>query len=293
MRTPEILASAGIRIWRAGESTYVTEGWVGAVCPWCDRGAGRPGLGFPINGHGRGNCWRCGPHSLYETLVAYGTEPKRAYELAGGQDRGPAVSAAPRGKLELPAGVGPLLPVHRNYLAGRGFDPDELVERWGIGGIGLAVHFAFSVYIPIYQDGEQVSWNTRVASDAVPHTQRYRGARRDQEAVPRGEVLYGEEYCRHGVVVHEGPTDVFATGPGSVCTAGLGFSRGQVRRLARFPLRAICFDAEPGAQRRARKLADQLASMPGETFVVQLTTGKDSASADDSEVAELRKRFLE
>jgi len=293
MRIGDILQSAGIRFWRHGESSYVTEGWVGTECPFCGRGSNRPGLGFPVAGTGRGSCWKCGSKSLYETLVAYGTEPRRAYELCGGMDRAPARTETPRGKLVLPPGVGELLPMHRRYLESRGFDPDELVERWGIGGIGLSPTHAWSVFLPIVQDGETVSWNTRVASDAVPHTQRYRGARRDQEIVPRGEVLYGEQYCRHGVVVHEGPTDVWRTGSGAVCTAGLGFSRGQIRRLARFPLRAICMDSEPGAQRRARKLASQLECFPGSTYVVELTTGKDAATASDDEIAELRSRFLE
>ncbi len=67
----------------------------------------------------------------------------------------------------------------------------------------------------------------------------------------------------------------------------------QLRAIAEFPVRAICFDAEPEAQRRAAALAEQLALFPGQTHVVLLQTGKDAAGADPAEVAEIRQEFLE
>jgi hypothetical protein len=291
MTITEILDECRIRFWRHGESSYVTANWIGVECPFCGGGSNRPGLGFSFQSHRWGTCWKCGPHSLWDVLTAYEVPRERIRGLLGqlSPERRQSQPET-RGKLELPAGLGELGRAHRRYLEGRGFDPDELAQLWGLRGIGVAASLAWRIFIPIRRDGETVSWTTRALSNDVPPTERYRGAGRGQESVPRAEVLFGEEYVRHGVVVTEGPFDVFAVGPGAVCTCGTGFSRGQVRRLVRYPIRVVAFDRDAG--RRARQLADALSPFPGSTYLVQLS-GKDPAETPRREIRELRRRFLE
>ena len=294
MNIPALLDAHRIPFRRHGESSNVTEGWVGLECVWCGRGTGKFGLGVHLRS-GAVSCWKCGKRSLVDVLHAYAGLPyARAREVLGDVvlDRGRR-DDAPRGTLTIPAGVGDLLPCHRRYLSGRGFDPDEIAEVWRVQGIGLAPRLAWRLFLPIHQGGEVVSWTTRAIGD-VPHMERYRGANRHEEAVHRGDLLYGEQYAGHGVVVHEGQTDVWRTGPGAVCTAGVGFSRGQIVRLSRFAPIAICFDSDPAAQRRARELADALAvlSPAGAVDVVRLS-GPDPATSPEDEIRELRKRYLE
>jgi hypothetical protein len=107
----------------------------------------------------------------------------------------------------------------------------------------------------------------------------------------RKDLLYGEDYCRDAIVVTEGPTDAWRIGPGAVATFGLAYSRAQVLRISRYPLRVICFDSEPEAQRQARRMRDELTAFPGETVIVRLDS-KDAASAKPKEVRQLRE-FLE
>lgn len=199
----------------------------------------------------------------------------------------------PVGKLERPAGLGPLLPAHKRYLAGRGFDADELVARWNLQALGPNLGaLSWRIYIPIQNAaGIQVSWTTRAIGD-VPHGQRYRGAARTQSAVPRGDCLFGIEHVRHACVVTEGQFDVLWGGYGFVATAGVGFSPAQILALADIPVRAILFDNAPAARRRAHQLATRLAPFSGETYVVS-TSGPDPASSPRAEAAELRNRFLE
>jgi len=289
MQIPDLLRAHGIDFRRHGESSLVTEGWVGVVCPWCGVGTGKHGLGIHLR-TGKLSCWKCGGHSLASLLhAAGGLSWDKAKKAAGDVSRQRAPDTPARGRLVLPSGVGELEPAHRRYLESRGFDPDELAAFWKLQGIGRHPRLAWRIFIPVHQDGEVVSWTTRAIGD-VPHGQRYRGAERDQEAVPRRDVLYGEDHVRHAVVVHEGQFDVYRTGPGAVCTAGTGFSSGQIRRLSRYPLRVICFDQGAAAQIRARELADALAPFPGETLVARLSA-KDAATAPESEIRELR-RFL-
>jgi len=61
-----------------------------------------------------------------------------------------------------------------------------------------------------------------------------------------------------------------------------------VLRLSRYPVRGVCFDSEPAAQRRAHELVDLLSAFEGETFNIQIDS-KDPGCATDSEVATIRK----
>jgi hypothetical protein len=288
-----VLRTLGIPFWESGQSSLVTSGWYGIKCPYCDNGKNKPGLGV----HARTlktSCWRCGPRGLAKALADASGQPYRVVrELLGG-----VVPEQPldpvKGKLVLPDGLEPLGPLHRDYLAGRGFDPDHVAELWGLKGIGSG-HGVMSwrVYIPIRNaQGQQVSWTTRAIGDKIPHGLRYRGASAEQSLVPRSECLFGIEHVRSSCVVCEGQMDVIAVGPGAVCTAGVGFSRAQILTIAEIPTRCIVFDSEPSAQKRAKELASRLSLYDGETHIATVS-GPDPASSPKEDLQELRSLFLE
>ena len=152
----------------------------------------------------------------------------------------------------------------------------------------MSVRLPWRLFIPFHIHGEVVSWTTRsIGQNGL----RYVSASSDQEKVNHKSILYGEDFCRHAVIVHEGPFDVWRTGPGAVATCGTGFSRSQLLRLSNYPVRVICFDNEKQAQQRATELCDLLEPFPGETIQVTLDA-KDAAEASDKEINQLR-RFLE
>jgi DNA primase len=183
-----------------------------------------------------------------------------------------------------------MLPVHRKYLSNqRRLDPDEIAQLWGVQGIGLAAEYAWRLWIPVYHFGEVVSWTTR----AIGTGMRYLHAPPEQESVPIKSVLYGSDLVRHAVIICEGPIDAWTIGPGAVATCGLGYTREQLIKLSQFSVKVVCFDSEFQAQKRARRLARQLQVFPGETYVVELQTGKDPNEADRREIMELRKTYLE
>jgi hypothetical protein len=261
-------------------------GWYEVACPFC---GGDPYLGVRAD-TGYVSCWRCGKHGLHETVAAIGKVPYRKVAdalRAWVRDR-PTPAFVPAGRLKVPAGVGPLLPAHRRYLEGRRFDPDDVARVWGVGGIGIAPRLPWRLYVPVHYRGEVVSWTTRKVTDSGA-SPRYVSARKSEEAVPARRLLYGEDLAGHGVVVVEGPLDAWRVGPGGVATLGVGFSRAQAARLARFPLRVICFDAEAKAQERARRLYDYLLPLPGKTVRIVLATGKDPSRVKDKEVKQIRK----
>jgi hypothetical protein len=192
------------------------------------------------------------------------------------------------GTLAPPAGRGRLKAVHRRFLRQRGFDPKLIAEEWGVEGINeRGGRYAWKLYVPILLGVNVVSWTTRAVSDGDPR--RYDAAPDDREAYPAKRLLYGEHKCGHSVVVVEGPLDVWAVGPGAVCTLGTAYSRAQLLRLAKFPRRVVCFDAEPAAQAVARRLVRDLEVFEGETVNVVLETGKDPSRCSRKELTRLRR----
>ena len=112
----------------------------------------------------------------------------------------------------------------------------------------------------------------------------------EEEKYPLKKLLYGEDLALSSLIVVEGPLDAIRIGPGAVALCGVLFSNSQVSRIIRYPKRGICFDNEPKAQERARKLCETLKLFPGETYLITLKS-KDPGEASDSEIKELR-RFL-
>lgn len=196
------------------------------------------------------------------------------------------------GTLALPT-AGELLPAHRQYLQDeRGFDPDEIQKIWGIQGIGRTGSLQWRILIPIHDsNGRVVSWTTRTISND-PNVPRYISAAPEQESIPHKSILYGAHLTTHSVVVMEGSISAWAVGPGATATCGIGYSIDQLIAISRYPLRAICFDAEPAAQKRAEQLCRDLAPMPGVTENILLESGKDPAECDKEEILEIRKKFL-
>lgn len=273
-------------------------GWINLVCPQCHKA---PYLGYNI-AYKSLNCWSCGRLSLRSIIsqLTHITDGKELQELIGsipGNDR--RQRDVHVGTLELPDNILPAwTQLHWDYLLDRGkiageperFDPNKLMTLWDVACIGHVGRHRWRLYIPVILNGQVVSWTTRAIGTIEP---RYSAAKREQSAIPIEDCLYGIDYCRNSVLIHEGPIDVWASGPGSVATMGLRVSPAQMRVLALFPQRVVCFDNEREAQKRARKLARDLSILPGTTHSVVLQSAKDAASASAEELRELRRRYLE
>ena len=263
-------------------------GWIQLVCPFCGRGSAKHHLGYNLKKNYL-NCWKCGAHSVASTLMEItGQSYREVKVLMDGLETDNAIREIieRRGRLQLPVGVGPLLGVHRQYLEGRGYDPDAIAKEWGIQGIGLQPELKWRLFIPFYSRGEVVSWTTR--SIAKNSTQRYISAAPEQEALNHKKLLYGEDKARHAICVVEGPIDAWKIGPGAVATCGTSYSRAQILRMARFPLIGICFDNEPAAQARAHDLLNQLSAFGGEVVNIQLDS-KDPGEATAEELDTVRE----
>jgi hypothetical protein len=266
-------------------------GWSQVECPKCSPDSGRFRLGININ-HVYASCWTCGYvpiQSVLKTILGVRWDEAKKL-LAGIKPERMEERIAHTGHYAEPDGVVPLLKPHKAYLRGRGFDCDELERLWHIRGIGIATRLSWRIFIPIIHHGKAVSWTTRkIAGDGE---RKYLSAAPSEETIEHKHLLYGEDYCRHAVVVVEGPFDVWGGGPGFGCTFGLSYTTEQVARIASYRIRAVAYDNEPEAQKVARELVGHLSAMPGETYNIVLDS-KDPGEAKRKEIQRIRKEILE
>ncbi len=284
MKFTEILDQLGVEYRVEGQHTR--PGWVQLRCPFCQ---GDWYLGYNLASNYI-NCWRCSSLWVVNVLEQLGMSRSEALTTLPQIDRDNAfLPQARRGKLVYPSGVGELLPAHQRYLKKRGFDVDRLQRLWGVKGIGLSAKLPWRIFLPITLEEEVVSWTTRSIDKDVPT--RYVSASIEQESVHHKDLLYGEQYARHSIIICEGPFDVWAIGPGAVATFGTGYSQAQLLRMLDYPVRVVCYDNEREAQKRADRLVSELGAFPGITYNARLD-GKDPASSPKKNIRELRRRFL-
>lgn len=277
---------------RGADHRHGRQGWVQIDCPDCGKGTGKFHLGINMV-TGRAACWRCGRKYTPDVIARSSRLSQReAARLVKGAALAKPDKQKRTGRLVLPRGRVPLLksPAHCSYLRGRGYDPEELVNYWGLEAITIAPRMPWHIFIPVHQYGKTVSWIARTIGTRVDR--RYTAASEEEESVPHRELLYGEDYARHAIIVVEGPADVWNIGPGAVATCGLGYTPAQVNLMSKYPIRGICFDSTPSAQKRAGELADELSAYPGTTHIIQLDA-EDAGAASRDEIKELRRYVLE
>jgi hypothetical protein len=285
----EVLDRLGVPYIAEGHE-HVRDGWIQLDCPWCSPNWQHWRLGYNLEGH-YFSCWGCGYKRVADVLMEItGKEFREVQRFLKDLD----FTYVKRNRLKetgtlvLPKGLEPLGFCHREYLIhDRKMDPDMIERIWQVQGIGLAPKLKWRLFIPIHYRGEIVSWTTRAVGKSG---RRYISASPKEEKISHKRLLYGEDYVRHTVVIHEGPIDVWATGPGAVATFGTSFTREQILRLSRYPRRVVCLDSTSEGRRKAAELCDQLEPFPGETIRV-IIDGKDVADSL-KEAKRIRRLFL-
>ena len=279
-----------------------TGGWSNVRCPFCNDHSNH--LGINLNS-GIGSCWRCGTHSMVQVFAELGTasfrevidviEKLRPSRL-GIREKENERDVKP---LHLPKNLIPLQKLHRNYLKGRGYDPDALVRNWNLQAFNHLGRHKFGIYIPITWNGKVTAFQSRLAMEGK--SRRYISSSPDIEGgMPIKNCIYGIDHIPDDMaVVVEGPADVWRLGYGSICTCGVEVSSHQVHMLSKLERRYLLFDNEEIAQRRAYEVAELLSPFPGQTILIPPNQFgvKDTGSMTDDVaqgiMKELGFRFVE
>jgi len=270
----------------------VRQGWIGIDCPHCGEGTGKYHLGINID-EGFANCWQCGPQSIFKILANLtGLSFKVIRDKLGSFGSGMGKSGREgglHGRLQVPKGLTDIGSLETKYLLQRGFSADNIRKLWGVQATSRLGILQFRLWIPVYHHGILETWTTRsIGSESAA---KYVHAKPEQERTPIKHLLYGEDYARHSIVITEGVLDAWAIGPGAVALFGLNYTSQQIKKMSKYPIRAICLDNEKQAKRKARELYKELSCFPGETTLLELETGNDPADCEPSEIEEIRKHF--
>lgn len=245
-------------------------GWVNTECPFCSSKAGaNPGLhlGWNIK-DAYYFCWRCGWHPPIRTISELISMPDYdVKKILPNYDADLTVIRQKEFKkqdFQLPSGLVSLQKNHKKYLKNRGFDPDELVDKWKIQGTGPISNLGHTsykhrIFIPFYWNGHIVSFDSRDITGKQQN--KYQACPKEFEAMEHKKILYGnqEKWDPDLGICVEGPTDVWRLGEQAFAVSGIKFTPAQVRCIATvFKRVAVIFDDEAQAQVQAKKLVAEL-----------------------------------
>lgn len=252
---------------------HAREDWVNVECPFCTGEHEGYHLGWSLDEE-YFKCWRCGYHPPVKTLASILSitinetlELIKSYGVVRSYTK-----KLPEGKKEflLPYGIMKLKPRHKAYLRDRDFSPSKLEKIWGIQGTGplsylrdgdKEIDYRFRLFLPIYWNGEMVSYDTRDITGRDEATfGKYKACPVNREIVERKKILYGiqDAWGETGICV-EGPSDVWRFGTSSFAVSGIAYTPQQVSEMAKaFTKIAVVFDEEPQAIKQGRKLVKDL-----------------------------------
>lgn len=241
-------------------------GWIQVECPFC---TGNPGyhLGYNLS-KDFFNCWRCGFHPITEVITAFAfvswnkaKDLKKEYSVHS-SNRSHLLPDKVKTKAErvkFPIGTGPLGNRHIAYLNKRKFDPQRIMDDWGILGTGPVGPYKHRIIAPIYYNGYLISYQGRDYTDKS--SLKYKACPQDMEVIDHKNVLYGfDEVPGRVCVLVEGVTDVWRLGKGAVATFGIDSKHSQILLLAEKMRKVfVMFDDDPQAIVRAELIGNDLA----------------------------------
>lgn len=296
MRIEELLGNHGIAYVAEGHP-HCTMGWVNIHCPFCP-GSRDYHLGVSRENPAVSHCWRCGTKSTVDvfsrTLSISKTQAAKIVEQAVRGVMFAQKKPAPDASVSihpfrLPQPLYPLNGLGRKYLARRNFDPEYLVQEWGLRQTGPSsflddIFYGKRLFIPITWGGPVVSFQTRDITEMSDR--KYLACPMRRETIHHKNIVYAHPQTqaekRDKLIVVEGVTDVWRLGRDAVATFGIAFKMEQVLVLSRMADTSyILFDNEPQAQAQAGKLATKLRALGKE--VAMVTVDSDPGSMQPHE----------
>lgn len=216
---------AGVKYALGGDNT--TRGWASMPCIFCHDHANHLG----VNLRGRYfHCWLCGETGDVVKLVqaieglSFPAAKVRLEDFQGFGEEPKEESAARRYDGLLPKGtvpiVGEIPAAVRKYLERRRFG-ESILRDYGLMWCPPGGEFPLRLIVPIYLDGELVSWQ---AADVTGRASRkYVSCADDRALVPKLGLIYGIDDVADSreVVLVEGVTDRWRVGKRR-CMAFLG-----------------------------------------------------------------------
>ena len=224
------------------------------------------------------NCWRCGTHSWYEAFSLLTNIPINQVSNFV-KDYKYITNEKPKQKakgsnLNLPGFH--LNENERKYLESRGYEVDYLINKFHIRGGGIAGEWSYRILLPIYYKRVLVSWTGRsiLSREEIDryNIPRYKNLSIEQSVINPKEIFFNlDNSTKDKVILVEGPFDCLKMGNDCICSLGTSMTREQELFLKqKYKKIFICFDNEPSAQEKARKVGKNLAAIGMSVEVVNI-----------------------
>lgn len=276
---------------------------VNVNCPYCDTKSISFNLGFNPAGNYY-HCWKSKHNypirQVLSTLLNV-SESSIDNILVDYQGVGETLSEKKTSNikyLELPTNT--FTKAERKYLKSRDFDPKYLYKKYHIVGGGIDGNWKFRIIIPVYYQGQLLSWTGRsiLSKEKLKQLEipRYKNLSIEKSVKNIKELFFNIDNCKSDtVVLTEGAFDVLRFDGNAICSMGTELTESQINLLAsRFRKIFILFDNEPEAQKKARKFGLQLSSIGIEIEVVNAYEdfGKNDMGECSREEINQIKRFI-
>lgn len=278
---------------------HYRDGWINTSCPFC-KGSEGFHLGFNTSGN-YFSCYRCGYNPTIKTLMALLKLPLYEIKKLLQSYKGSSLIKTPNIKVrrkafKTPSYLKPIaeLPINSKYLKNRGFDPFLLENKYQIKGTSHfssldKIDYRFRIFIPIFFEGQLVSWQTRDITDLS--NVKYLSCPLKRELTPHKEILYQFPNTNY-IVLCEGVFDVWKiemAGFPSTCCFGIEYKLYQLKWIMRYKKIIIFFDSEPQAQKKALELQRRLEFMGKEIINICPPKGEDAGSLTIKKIKRLLK----
>jgi len=278
----------------------ISPNFIGMPCPFCGDDPGKTHLGYSRK-LDLFSCWKCGPKSHENAIsrllgIPYAEAAKllESYFIPGTEA---IVTRKMAAECHLPREAKEFSRFHRDYLTGRGFDPETIAKTWGVKGASTG-DWADRLIIPVTQKGKLVSFVTRAIDDTMFLPKK--SCPLKDEVIHHKDILYGaDEAVQNYVILVEGPADTWRFGPGTVSTFGIKYSEHQLAQLTAWKHIFICYDSiindngkeeEKAAQAQAERIADTLGIF-NQVYIVD-EFKSDPGAMSNSTAMEVKTRIL-
>jgi len=285
-----------IEYWAKGKN--VSKGWTNIQCPFCNDKSNH--LGVNIN-TGTYNCWKCSATGELSFLISelLSIEEYKSKKLIK-KYREDFVEAKKERRvisnteLILPKEATNILPdKHRQYLIGRGFDPDYIQKKYGIMACDILGDYKFRIIIPIFFKGKLVNFAAKAIDDSA--NLKIKNCPNEKVIIQRDSLLYNIDNIKNRkAIIVEGFTDVWKMGDCTIATMGTKFTNAQIQLLSVYCSEAyILYDSKEKdvqAPIQAEKLAHSLYSLIKKVEILELPHG-DPGDLTYSEVENIKKEI--
>ena len=258
----------------------IGQNYIGMDCTFC--GDGRNHLG--VNKHnGCYYCFVCGAKGSFKYLV---------YKLTGewiNRSIFEIVTQEPSsGATDLDFDFDSLSSRAKDYLFNRGYDPEELIDKYKLRDGGLVGKFKYRIMIPYFMNNKLVTYSGRDYSGV--QEPKYLHLDHESSIMSCKEVLYNLDNCKdQSIILTEGIFDSWRLCTGSIALSGKQLSTNQHQQLKRFQRIFIALDQD--AVKESNHIANQIESEFNDVFIISVPT-KDPDSLSRNQVIELKQQIF-